>query len=128
MNFSYGKLEPEEDRIEEHLVETGKSYDFGDYGTIEIIDIVHEGNKTLMKVRTTGAQSRLHFYLTNGKEGGVRPSYDQYKNVLGILEMEVTYVFDKLDSNENYYIEVPIEDEKSDFKVLTDDIIKLELN
>lgn len=61
------------------------------------------------------------------KRGG-RPSYDQYKNVLGILEMEVTYVFDKLDSNENYYIEVPIEDEKSDFKVLTDDIIKLELN
>lgn len=129
-NTSYGPFNLQEDnRVEEYLIEAGKSYDFGDYGTIEIRDIVQEENETLVKVRSTGAQSRIYFNLINGKKGGYfQPAYEKDKKILGILDMEVTYVFNKLDPSENYYIQVPIDDEKTDFKILTDDVIKLEVN
>lgn len=129
VNSAYGGFNSESYRTENNLLENGKKYDFGDYGTTEIIDIVNEGHETLMKVRTTGYQSRAYFNLINDKEYSYfKPAYEKDKKVLGILDMEVTYVFDKLDPNENYYIRVPVDDEETDFKVLTDDMIKLELN
>lgn len=42
--------------------------------------------------------------------------------ILGLLDMEVTYVFNKLDKEKNYYLETS----KSDLVILKEQIIKME--
>lgn len=76
-----------------------------------------------MKVRATGEQTRVYFYLRgDGDDEYYSPIYSKEKKVLGILDMEVTYVFNKFDKNCNYYLETST----SDFKILEDQIIKIE--
>ncbi len=113
-----------ENHINKDLIKLEKSkYDLGSYGTFEILDIYDEDDKTIMKVRATGEQTRVYFYLRgDGDDEYYSPIYSKEKKVLGILDMEVTYVFNKFDKNCNYYLETST----SDFKILEDQIIKIE--
>lgn len=113
-----------ENYINKHLIKNEKSkYDLGEYGTFEILDTYDEDDKTIMRVRSTGKQTSVYFYLRgDGDNEYYHPIYSKDKNILGILDMEVTYVFNKLDKNSNYYLETST----SDFKVLEDQIIEIE--
>lgn len=107
-----------------HLIKMEKSkYDLGVYGTFEILEINDEEDKTVMRVRATGWQTDPYLILTGDKdEEYYDPIYEKDKKILGILDMEVTYVFNKLDKEKNYYLETS----KSNLVILKDQIIKIE--
>lgn len=117
---------PQEEYITKNLIKIEKGkYDLGDFGTFEILDINNETDKTILKLRVTGDQAWENFYLRDDVENEYyRPIYSEDKKVLGILDMEVTYVFNKLDIDKNYYIETS----KSENIRLDDQIIKIERN
>lgn len=117
---------PQEEYITKNLIRIEKAkYDLGDFGTFEILDINNEEDKTIIKVRVTGDQALENFYIRDDVENEYyRPIYSEDKKVLGILDMEVTYVFNKLDIDKNYYIETS----KSENIRLDDQIIKIERN
>lgn len=98
------------------------SYDLQENGTLEILDVYDEGDKTYMKVHSTGLQSISYFGL-RGDNGVwfITPLYPKDKNVLGLLDMEVTYVFNKLDREKNYYLQKI----SSEVTPLDDQIIKI---
>lgn len=129
VDYTYVEYDYSESNQDVHLIENGKKYDFGSYGTIEIKSIENKDNKTFVTVQVTGYQAMNRFQLVDKevKEYYV-PRYEENKKILGILDMEVTYVFNELDLNEDYYIEAPKNDGKYDFKILTDKIIKLDIN
>lgn len=109
--------------IKKELISLEKSkYDLGKDSTVEILDIYDKDGKTFMKVRTTGIQSRIDFYLKgDDQDEYYAPIYVENKNILGVLDMEATYVFNKLDKEENYYIEKFW----SPFTLLEEQIIKI---
>ncbi|MGL5351902.1 MAG: DUF4179 domain-containing protein [Clostridium sp.] len=128
IHYYYGEFDPNENREDIHLIENGKKYDFGSYGTLEIKNIENKDNKTLITAKTTGYQSMFGFKLVDENiKQHYSPRYEENKNILGTLDMEVTYVFNKLDLDGKYYIQSPKQDGKSDFKILTDQIINLDI-
>lgn len=108
---------------ERYLITLEKSYyDLDENGTLEILDIYDEDNKTFMRVRATGMQATSFFGIRgDNKEDYYSPLYSKDKNILGLLDMEVTYVFNKLDREKNYYLQ------KASWEVilLEDQIIKI---
>lgn len=100
-------------------------YDLGSKGTFEILQINDIGGETEMRVRVTGMQANNYISLrSDGDNEYYRPINEKDKNVLGILDMEVTYVFNKFDKEKDYYIET----DKGDLMILQDEIIKIERN
>lgn len=110
--------------INKQLIKKGKSkYDLGAYGTFEILEINDEEDRTVMRVRATGWQTSAYFYLRGDEDDKYyHPIYAKDKKVLDVLDMEVTYVFNKLDKEKNYYLETS----KSNLVILKDQIIKIE--
>ena len=120
--YSYDKASEVKERDKELISLEKSRYDLGKEGTTEILDICDKDDKTFMKVRTTGIQSRIDFYLKGDEQDEYHaPIYIENKNILGVLDVEATYVFNKLDKSKNYYIEkfwAP-------FTLLEDQIIKI---
>lgn len=120
--YSYDKASEVKERDKELISLEKSRYDLGKEGTTEILDICDKDDKTFMKVRTTGIQSRIDFYLKGDEQDEYHaPIYVENKNILGVLDVEATYVFNKLDKSKNYYIEkfwAP-------FTLLEDQIIKI---
>lgn len=111
----------EELKYEAVQLEKGK-YDFGNKGSIEILDITDVDDKTEIRVRTTGAyaSSSLSFE-GDGEYEYYDPTYKKDEKILGVLEKEVTYVYEKLDRNINYNIfELP-----DSYKIQYDQMIKI---
>lgn len=116
-------IKPEDNIIKHKVTLEINKYDFGSYGTFEIKNIKDEGEKTYITVKANSRMAMDYFYFNgDSKEEYYRPLYKENTKVLGDLEIETTYVFKKLDRSKNYYIETP----KSEFKVLTDQIIRIE--
>lgn len=124
-DYSFGDIPKKEVKLEK-----GK-YDFDKFGTLEILDVKDVGNTTEIKVRLTGSQSYgLNFVGDEIQTSDPNmptidavycPVYEKDKKILGILDIERTYVFNKLDRELNYYINFP----SCDFKILEDQIIKI---
>jgi len=115
-----------ESYINRHLIKMKKSkYDLGAYGIVEILEVSDEEDKTVMRVRQTGWQPDSSFHLRGDKdEEYYDPIYEKDKKILGLLDMEVTYVFNKLDKEKNYYLETS----KLDLVILEDQMIKIDRN
>lgn len=96
-------------------------YDIDGYGNIEVLDVYDEDDKTLMRVRTTGVQSSFFALRGEDETEYYSPLYSKDKNILGPLDMEATYVFNKLDRKRNYYIQEP----SFGITILNDQIIKI---
>ena len=96
----------DEIRINKVLVplEKGK-LDFGSRGTVEILSVNDRDDKTAIKATSTGDFAAYGFYFVGEDENEKYCiSYEKDEKILGVLDVEKTYVFDKLDRNKNYYI------------------------
>lgn len=102
-------------------LEKGK-YDFGNKGSIEILAVTDVEDKTEITVRTTGVYATHSLQFEGDVENQYySPIYKKDKKILGVLDTEITYIYDKLDRSTNYYIY-----EVSDgYEILYDQMIKI---
>ena len=108
---------------EKVLIELKNSkYDFDKQGTFEILEINDTDDTTEIRIRATGNQVKEYFYFKGDSDDYYyEPLYEKDKKILGVLDMEVTYVFNKLNRENNYYLEVS----SADFELLENQIIKV---
>ena len=102
-------------------LEKGK-FDFGNQGTIEILDITDVDDMTEVKVRGTGQFATYNFYFEGeGEMEYYSPIYKKDEKNLDILDTEKTLVFKKLDRNKDYYIYETLDN----YEILYDQMIKI---
>lgn len=102
-------------------LEKGK-FDFGNQGTIEILDITDVDDMTEVKVRGTGQFATYNFYFEGeGEMEYYSPIYKKDEKNLDILDTEKTLVFKKLDRNKDYYIYESLDN----YEILYDQMIKI---
>lgn len=102
-------------------LEKGK-FDFGNQGTIEILDITDVDDMTEIKVRGTGQFATYNFYFEGeGEMEYYSPIYKKDEKNLDILDTEKTLVFKKLDRNKDYYIYESLDN----YEILYDQMIKI---
>lgn len=102
-------------------LEKGK-FDFGNQGTIEILDITDVDDMTEVKVRGTRQFATYNFYFEgDGEMEYYNPIYKKDEKNLDILDTEKTLVFNKLDRNKNYYIYESLDN----YEILYDQMIKI---
>lgn len=108
------------------LVEKGKSYDFGKYGTTEVKDIKIEGDRIYITARTTGYQNLYGFELVNKiGDKSFSPLYVKDKKINGMLDMEATYVYANVNDGKDFYIQNKKQDEDPTFEIKTNEAIKV---
>lgn len=102
-------------------LEKGK-LDFGNQGTIEILDIKDVDDMTEVKVRSTGSFAAYNLYFEGEDEMEYySPIYKKDEKNLDILDTEKTFIFKKLDRSKNYYIYENL----NNYKILYDQMIKI---
>lgn len=102
-------------------LEKGK-YDFGNKGSIEILDVTDVDDKTEIRVRTTGNYAAYSLsFEGDGDYEYYDPTYKKDEKILGVLDKEITYVYEKLDRNINYNI-IQLSDS---YKIQYDQMIKI---
>lgn len=106
------------------LIENGKSYDFGKYGTTEIKDVKIEGDRIYITARTTGYQNFYGFQLFNKtRDKSFSPLYIKDKKINGMLDMEATYVYANVNDGKDFYILNPNQDKTLEIKI--NEVIKV---
>lgn len=102
-------------------LEKGK-LDFGNQGTIEILDIKDVDDMTEVTVRGTKQFATYNLYLEGeGEMEYYNPIYKKDEKNLGVLDTEKTVVFKKLDRSKNYYIYESLDN----YEILYDQMIKI---